>query len=143
MSLVDDRAVSSTNAVEGQVGHTMFPLRFTEAVVNSVESWLFADLIEVDNMKVMWTGGRNLLMPTTSTLDCSNKGGEGERENRDCRKGGPTKLSAKGGGQVQQPWKEEPLVGWRKEGASDQRPPSMLEPVLGGVYSPSVVAPPR
>ena len=91
---MDDRAVSSTNAVEEQVGHTMFPLRFTEAVVNSVErarshpsigeSWLFVDLIEVDNMKVMWTGGRNLLMPTTSTLDCSTKGGEGERENRDC-----------------------------------------------------------
>ena len=36
-----------------------------------------------------------------------------------------------------------PLVGWRKEGASDQRPPSMLEPVLGGVHSPSVVAPPE
>ena len=32
---MDDRAVSSTNAVEEQVGHTMFPLRFTEAVVNS------------------------------------------------------------------------------------------------------------
>ena len=61
-----DRAVSSTNAVEEQVGRTMFPLRFIEAVVNSVErtrstlsiggSRLFADLIEVDNMKVLWLG---------------------------------------------------------------------------------------
>ena len=34
-------------------------------------------------------------------------------------KGGPTKLPAKGGGQQQRPGKEEPLVGWRKEGASD------------------------
>ena len=33
--------------------------------------------------------------------------------------GGPTKLPAKGGGQQQRPGKEEPLVGWRKEGASD------------------------
>ena len=79
---MDDRAVSSINAVEEQVGRTMFPLRFIEAVVNSVErtrstlsiggSRLFADLIEVDNMKVMWTGGRNL-MPSTSTLDCSTQ----------------------------------------------------------------------
>ena len=60
--------------------------------------------------------------------------GGGEGENRGCWQGGPTKLPAKGGGQ--------PLVGWRKEGASDQRPPTMLEPVLGGVHSPSVVAPP-
>ena len=49
----------------------------------------------------------------------ATKGGEGEEENRDCRKGGPTKLPAKGGGQQQRPGKEEPLVGWRKEGASD------------------------
>ena len=69
------------------------------------------------------------------------EGGE-EGENRGCRQGGPTKLPAMGGGQQQRPGKEEPLVGWRKEGASDQRPPSMLEPVLGGVHSPSVVAPP-
>ena len=68
--------------------------------------------------------------------------GGGEGENRGCRQGGPTKLPAKGGGQQQRPGKEEPLVGWRKEGASDQRPPTMLEPVLGGVHSPSVVAPP-
>ena len=40
-------------------------------------------------------------------------------------------------------------LGWRspwggggRKGASDQRPPSMLEPVLGGVHSPSSVAPP-
>ena len=35
--------------------------------------------------------------------------------------GGPTKLPAKGGGQQQRPGKEEPLVGWRKEGASDHQ----------------------
>ena len=34
---MDDQAVSSTNAVEEQVGHTMYPLRFIEAVANSVE----------------------------------------------------------------------------------------------------------
>ena len=68
--------------------------------------------------------------------------GGGEGENRGCRQGGPTKLPAMGGGQQQRPGKEEPLVGWRKEGASDQRPPTMLEPVLGGVYASSVVAPP-
>ena len=68
--------------------------------------------------------------------------GGGEGENRGCWQGGPTKLPAKGGGQQQRPGKEEPLVECRKEGASDQRPPSMLEPVLGGVHSPSVVAPP-
>ena len=45
--------------------------------------------------------------------------GGGEGENRGCRQGGPTKLPAKGGGQQQRPGKEEPLVGWRKEGASD------------------------
>ena len=47
----------------------------------------------------------------------ANEGG-GEGENRGCRQGGPTKLPAKGGGQQQRPGKEEPLVGWRKEGAS-------------------------
>ena len=52
----------------------------------------------------------------------ATKGGEGEEENRDCRKGGPTKLPAKGGGQQQRPGKEEPLVGWRKEGATDLKP---------------------
>ena len=36
--------------------------------------------------------------------------------------GGPTKLPAKGGGQQQRPGKEEPLVGWRKEGATDLKP---------------------
>ena len=46
------------------------------------------------------------------------EGGE-EGENRGCRQGGPTKLPAKGGGQQQRPGKEEPLVGWREEGASD------------------------
>ena len=35
---------------------------------------------------------------------------------------GPTKLPAKGGGQQQRPGKEEPLVGWRKEGATDLKP---------------------
>ena len=45
--------------------------------------------------------------------------GGGEGENRGCRQGGPTKLPAMGGGQQQRPGKEEPLVGWRKEGASD------------------------
>ena len=64
------------------MGHTMFPRRFTEAVANSVErtrshpssgeSRLCAAFIEVDNMKVMWTGGRNLT-PPTSTLDCSTQ----------------------------------------------------------------------
>ena len=44
--------------------------------------------------------------------------GGGEGENRGCRQGGPTKLPGKGGGQQQRPGKEEPLVGWRKEGAS-------------------------
>ena len=44
------------------------------------------------------------------------EGGE-EGENRGCRQGGPTKLPAMGGGQQQRPGKEEPLVGWRKEGA--------------------------
>ena len=68
--------------------------------------------------------------------------GGGEGEYRGCWQGGSTKLPAKGVGQQQRPGKEEPLVEWRKEGASDQRPPSMLEPVLGGVHSPSVVAPP-
>ena len=57
--------------------------------------------------------------------------GGGEGEYRGCRQGGPTKLPAKGGGQQQRPGKEEPLVGWRKEGASDQRPPTMLEPWWG------------
>ena len=52
----------------------------------------------------------------------------------------PTKLPGKGGGQQQRPGKEEPLVG--KEAGRNQRPPSMLEPVLGGVHSPSAVAPP-
>ena len=66
--------------------------------------------------------------------------GGGEGENRGCRQGGPTKLPAKGGGQQQRPGKEEPLVGW--EAGRNQRPPSMLEPVLGGVHSPSAVAPP-
>ena len=50
------------------------------------------------------------------------EGGGGEGENSDCRKGGPTKLPAKGGGQQQRPGKEEPLVGWRKEGATDLKP---------------------
>ena len=58
----------------------------------------------------------------------ATKGGEGEEENRDCRKGGPTKLPAKGGGQQQRPGKEEPLVG--KEAGRNQRPPSKLDPVL-------------
>ena len=49
----------------------------------------------------------------------ATKGGEGEEENRDCRKGGPTKLPAKGGGQQQRPGKEEPLVERRQEGTSD------------------------
>ena len=66
--------------------------------------------------------------------------GGGEGENRGCRQGGPTKLPAKGGGQQQRPGKEEPLVG--KEAGRNQRPPSMHEPVLGGVHSPSAVAPP-
>ena len=48
--------------------------------------------------------------------------GGGEGENRGCRQGGPTKLPAKGGGQQQRPGKEEPLVGWRKEGATDLKP---------------------
>ena len=50
------------------------------------------------------------------------EGGGGEGENRGCRQGGPTKLPAKGGGQQQRPGKEEPLVGWRKEGATDLKP---------------------
>ena len=49
------------------------------------------------------------------------EGGE-EGENRGCRQGGPTKLPAMGGGQQQRPGKEEPLVGWRKEGATDLKP---------------------
>ena len=55
--------------------------------------------------------------------------------------GGPTKLPAKGGSQQQRPGNEEPLVG--KEAGRNQRPQTQLEPVLGGVHSPSVVAPPR
>ena len=47
--------------------------------------------------------------------------GGGEGENRGCRQGGPTKLPAMGGGQQQRPGKEEPLVGWRKEGAIDHQ----------------------
>ena len=48
--------------------------------------------------------------------------GGGEGEYRGCWQGGPTKLPAKGGGQQQRPGKEEPLVGWRKEGATDLKP---------------------
>ena len=51
--------------------------------------------------------------------------GEEEEENEYKRansNGGPTKLPAKGGGQQQRPGKEEPLVGWRKEGATDLKP---------------------
>ena len=54
--------------------------------------------------------------------------------------GGPTRLPAKGGGQQERPGKAEPLVGW--EEGRNQRPQTQLEPVLGGVYSSSVVAPP-
>ena len=69
---------------------------------------------------------------------------EEEEENENNSKngnGGPTKLPAKGGGQQQRPGKVEPLVGW-EAGRNQRQPSSMLEPVLGGVYSPSVVAPP-
>ena len=69
VSLVDDQAVSSTNAVEEQVGHTMFPRRFIEAVANSVErtrshlsigeSQLFAVPRDLDNMKTTWTPGKS------------------------------------------------------------------------------------
>ena len=38
------------------------------------------------------------------------------------------------------PGKVEPLAGWEER--RNQRPPTQLEPVLGGVHSPSVVAPP-
>ena len=48
--------------------------------------------------------------------------GGGEGENRGCQKGGPTKLPAKGGGHQQRPGKEEPFVGWRKEGTTDLKP---------------------
>ena len=68
---------------------------------------------------------------------------EEEEENENNSKngnGGPTKLPAKGGGQQQRPGKVEPLVGW--EAGRNQRPPTQLEPVLGGVHSPSEVASP-
>ena len=48
--------------------------------------------------------------------------GGGEGENRGCQKGGPTKLPAKGGGHQQRPGKEEPFVGWRKEGTTVLKP---------------------
>ena len=63
-----------------------------------------------------------------------------EGENKISWEGGPTKLPERGGGQQQRPGKEEPLVGW--EEGRNQRPPTQLKPVLGGVHSPSVVAPP-
>ena len=45
-----------------------------------------------------------------------------EGENKISWEGGPTKLPERGGGQQQRPGKEEPLVGWRKEGATDLKP---------------------
>ena len=73
------------------------------------------------------------------------KTGQGEEEEESNhleanQNGGPTRLPAKGGGQQERPGKAEPLVGW--EEGRNQRPQTQLEPVLGGVLSPSVVAPP-
>ena len=67
--------------------------------------------------------------------------GEGKGSRIENQEGGPTKLPGEGGGHQERPGKEEPLVGW--EEGRNQQPPTQLEPVLGGVNSPSVVAPPR
>ena len=66
---MDDQAACLINAVEEQVGPPMFPLKFTEAVVNSVErtrshlsigeSQLFAVPTDLDNMKTTWTPGKS------------------------------------------------------------------------------------
>ena len=67
--------------------------------------------------------------------------GEGQGSRVGNQEGGPTKLPGEGGGHKNDLGrKEEPLVGW--EEGRNQRPPTQLEPVLGGVHSPSVVAPP-
>ena len=76
--------------------------------------------------------GRSKTTPPTNLL----YGGDAQQLN--IISGGPTKLPAKGGGQQQRPGKEEPLVG--KEAGRNQRPTSMLEPVLGGVLSSSEAA---
>ena len=72
---MEDQVVYWISVVEEQVGHTMFPLRFIEAVVNSVErtrshlstgeSRLFAAPTDLDSMRTTWTP-RKSPMPFSS-----------------------------------------------------------------------------